>query len=93
MEPMSGFDLLEQVRSDERLAYIRFVMVSAEPLSCRVTAAKNANADSFIVKPFSARTLMAKLKRLLPTKRCLVVLMLLRFRLVCFANVDWLPAR
>jgi two-component system, chemotaxis family, chemotaxis protein CheY len=63
MEPMNGYELLKVIRSDESLKDIRFIMVSAEASASHVLAAKEANANGFIVKPFSAQTLMAKIER------------------------------
>ena len=60
MEPMSGYDLLKEVRSDERLAGIRFIMISAESSIPHVVAARKAHADSYLVKPFSAQSLKAR---------------------------------
>ncbi len=62
MEPMTGHELLREVRADEQLARTRFVMVTADPKAANVVAAKKSRVNSFIVKPFSAETLKAKIE-------------------------------
>ena len=42
MESMSGYDLLKEIRSDEKLANVCFIMISAEPSISRVVEAKKA---------------------------------------------------
>jgi two-component system chemotaxis response regulator CheY len=61
MEPMSGFDLLQQVRSDPELARVPFIMVTAESKTENVIAAKKAGVSNYIVKPFNAQTLKNKI--------------------------------
>jgi len=63
MEPMSGYDLLEEIRSDAALAATRFIMVSAESSWEHVLAARNAGANGFIIKPFTAAALKARIDR------------------------------
>ena len=61
MEPMTGFDLLQKVRSDPRLGETPFIMVTAESKTENVIAAKKAGVNNYIVKPFNAQTLKAKI--------------------------------
>jgi two-component system chemotaxis response regulator CheY len=61
MEPMTGFDLLKEVRADDELKETRFIMVTAESKTENVIAAKKAGVDNYIVKPFNAATLKAKI--------------------------------
>ena len=61
MEPMTGFELLKQVRSDPRLAPVPFIMVTAESKTENVIAAKQAGVSNYIVKPFNAETLRNKI--------------------------------
>jgi len=61
MEPMNGIQLLRQVREEDALKLIPFIMISAESKSENVIAAKDAGVSSFIVKPFNAGTLKAKM--------------------------------
>lgn len=61
MEPMSGLQLLKEVRTDVKLKHLPFVMITAESKSENVIAAKEAGVSNYIVKPFNAATLKGKL--------------------------------
>ena len=61
MEPMTGYELLKEVRSDEQLMRTPFIMVTAESKTENVIAAKKAGVNNYIVKPFNAQTLSAKI--------------------------------
>jgi two-component system chemotaxis response regulator CheY len=61
MEPMTGYELLKEVRSDENLMKTPFIMVTAESKTENVIAAKKAGVNNYIVKPFNAATLSAKI--------------------------------
>ncbi len=61
MEPMTGYDLLKEVRADPDLGKTRFIMVTAESKTENVIAAKKAGVDNYIVKPFNAQTLQHKI--------------------------------
>ncbi len=63
MTPMSGLELLQEVRSDPRLQAIPFIMITAESKSDNVIAAKKAGVSSYIVKPFNAETLQGKIEK------------------------------
>ena len=67
MEPMTGLDLLKEVRADSRLKNLPFIMVTAESKTENVIAAKEAGVDNYIVKPFNAETLKAKIASVLGT--------------------------
>jgi two-component system, chemotaxis family, chemotaxis protein CheY len=62
MEPMTGFDLLREMRGDPNLAATPFIMVTAEAKTENVIAAKQAGASNYIVKPFNAQTLKTKIE-------------------------------
>jgi two-component system chemotaxis response regulator CheY len=62
MEPMTGYDLLRQVRGDDRLRSTPFIMVTAESKTDNVIAAKKAGVSNYIVKPFNAQTLKSKIE-------------------------------
>lgn len=62
MEPMTGYELLKEVRSDESLNRTPFIMVTAESKTENVIAAKKAGVSNYIVKPFNAQTLKAKIE-------------------------------
>ena len=61
MEPMTGYELLREVRADDRLSRTPFIMVTAESRTDNVIAAKKAGVNNYIVKPFNAATLKAKI--------------------------------
>jgi len=61
MEPMTGYALLQHVRSDPVLATTPFIMVTAESKTENVIAAKKAGVSNYIVKPFNAQTLKSKI--------------------------------
>ena len=61
MEPMTGYDLLQEVRSDPGLSQTPFIMVTAESKTENVIAAKKAGVSNYIGKPFNAQTLKTKI--------------------------------
>lgn len=65
MEPMSGMQLLQEVRADVKLKEIPFIMITAESKTENVVAAKEAGVSNYIVKPFNAATLKNKLTSVL----------------------------
>jgi two-component system, chemotaxis family, chemotaxis protein CheY len=69
MEPMSGYDLLREVRSDPELAQTPFIMVTAESKTENVIAAKKAGVSNYIVKPFNAQTLRNKIEAVFPDEQ------------------------
>jgi len=66
MEPMTGYDLLQQVRADPDLTSTPFIMVTAESKTENVIAAKKAGVSNYIVKPFNAQTLKTKIDSVFP---------------------------
>jgi len=65
MEPMTGLQLLKEVRADEKLRGTPFIMVTAESKTENVIAAKKAGVNNYIVKPFNASTLKTKMTAVL----------------------------
>ncbi len=61
MEPMTGLQLLREVRGDDKLKNTPFIMITAESKTENVIAAKEAGVSNYIVKPFNAETLRSKL--------------------------------
>ena len=66
MEPMTGYELLKEVRGDPSLGRIPFIMVTAESKTENVIAAKKAGVNNYIVKPFNAQTLQRKIESVFP---------------------------
>jgi two-component system chemotaxis response regulator CheY len=62
MEPMTGYELLKEVRADPGLTKTPFIMVTAESKTENVIAAKKAGVNNYIVKPFNAQTLKTKIE-------------------------------
>lgn len=62
MEPMTGYELLKQVRSNPDISTTPFIMITAESKTENVIAAKQAGADNYIIKPFNAETLKHKIE-------------------------------
>lgn len=65
MVPMTGLQLLQEVRADNRLKNTPFIMVTAESKTENVVAAKSAGVSNYIVKPFNAETLKDKIEKVL----------------------------
>lgn len=65
MEPMTGFELLKQVRADGGLKHIPLILITAESKPENIIAAKKAGVNNYIVKPFNANTLKEKLSAVL----------------------------
>jgi two-component system chemotaxis response regulator CheY len=65
MEPMTGLQLLREVRADDKLKETPFIMITAESKTENVVAAKEAGVNNYIVKPFNAETLKGKLTSVL----------------------------
>jgi two-component system chemotaxis response regulator CheY len=68
MEPMTGYDLLQRVRANPELETTPFIMVTAESKTENVIAAKKAGVSNYIVKPFNAETLKAKIEAVFSDK-------------------------
>ncbi len=65
MEPMTGLQLVRELRSDKKLKKLPFIMVTAESKTENVVAAKEAGVSNYIVKPFNAETLKQKIASVL----------------------------
>ena len=64
MPEISGLEVLKQMKSDDELKKIPFVMVTAEAQKDHIIEAVKAGVNSYIVKPFTAETIGEKLKKL-----------------------------
>lgn len=63
MPNSTGLDLLKRVRSDQRTVKLPFILLTAESEASQVQAAVAAGVDSYLVKPFTAEAIEAKLKQ------------------------------
>jgi len=61
MPVMDGLTMLKQIRADPKLKHLPVLMVTAEALKANIIAASEAGASGYVVKPFTAVTLAAKL--------------------------------
>ena len=64
MPGMKGVDMLNKVRSDDELKNIPFIMVTAEAHKEKIIEALKAGVSSYIVKPYTAKTLSENLKKI-----------------------------
>src|ERR1041384_7105930 len=53
MEPMTGYELLKEVRGDPGLSKTPFIMVTAESKTENVSAAKKAGGHHYTAKPLN----------------------------------------
>jgi two-component system chemotaxis response regulator CheY len=65
MQPMSGLELLKEVRADDRTKSLPFVMVTAEAKAENVVAARQAGVNNYVIKPFTLAVLKQKLSTVL----------------------------
>ena len=63
MPKMSGMQLLKEVRKDESLKGIPFVLVTAEAQKDNVMQAIKAGVNNYLVKPFTADGIKEKLEQ------------------------------
>ncbi|UCD30886.1 MAG: chemotaxis response regulator CheY [Desulfobacterales bacterium] len=63
MPEMQGIDLLKEIRSDDELKDLPFIMVTAEAQKDNIVAAVKAGVSNYIVKPFTAETVSEKLNK------------------------------
>lgn len=62
MQPMTGIELLRKVRGNPNSARIPFIMITAEAKPENVAEARQAGANNYIIKPFTAPVLKQKLQ-------------------------------
>ena len=65
MAPMNGLELLRRARANTRLNGTCFIMITAEAKPQHVIDAKQAGANAFLVKPFTAQELKLKIEQAL----------------------------
>lgn len=61
MQPVTGLELLKQVRAEEKTRATPFVMVTAEAKVENVIAARQAGVNNYVIKPFTLAVLKQKL--------------------------------
>ena len=60
-----GFDVLRMVRAEPRLASVPVVIVSMKAREEDIVRGLEAGADDYVVKPFNARELLTRVRKLL----------------------------
>ena len=65
MQPMTGLELLKEVRAEDRTRSLPFVMVTAEAKAENVVAARQAGVNNYVIKPFTLAVLKQKLTTVL----------------------------
>ena len=65
MPNMNGFELLSQIKQDEKLKHLPVLMVTAEARKEDIVAAAQGGAAGYIVKPFTKATLEEKVANIL----------------------------
>jgi two-component system, chemotaxis family, chemotaxis protein CheY len=68
MPQMTGLQLLQNVRANDKLKSLPFLMVTAEAEQSNVVIAVKAGVSNFIVKPFSAAVLKEKIEKIFAVK-------------------------
>ncbi len=66
MPQMEGIDLLKSIRADDRIGKTPVLLVTAESKKERIVEAAQAGVNDYVVKPFNADTLSAKISRIFP---------------------------
>ena len=64
MPVMQGIDFLRAVRADAELKHLPFLMVTAEGQKENIIEAVQAGVSNYVVKPFTAEALQAKLEKI-----------------------------
>jgi two-component system chemotaxis response regulator CheY len=65
MPNMTGIELLREIRSDDSLKELPFLMVTAEAIKENIIEAVKAGVSNYIVKPFTADVLQEKIEAIL----------------------------
>jgi len=65
MPVMNGFELLQEIRADEVLKDIPFIMVTAEATEARISMVMQLKVDELILKPFTLEILERKIIRVI----------------------------
>jgi len=68
MPGMPGLDLLKAVRSDDRLAKLPVLMLTAEAKREQIVEAAQAGVNGYVIKPFTAATLKEKIDKILESR-------------------------
>ena len=64
MPNMNGFQLLSEIKKDEKLKHIPVLMVTAEAKREQIIEAAQAGVNGYVVKPFTAQALKEKIEKI-----------------------------
>ncbi|MDF1720490.1 MAG: response regulator [Minwuia sp.] len=62
MEPMTGLQLLREIRADAAMQDLPFIMVTGESKTEYVVTAKRAGVSNYIVKPFNLQAVQDRIE-------------------------------
>ena len=65
MPNMNGFQLLNEIKGDEKLKHLPVLMVTAEAKKEDIVLAAQSGAAGYIVKPFTKATLEEKVQKIM----------------------------
>lgn len=69
MPNLSGIELLQAVRSDEKLKALPFILVTTESQWREISQALRADVSDYLVKPFHPDSLVEKINKCLEAKQ------------------------
>ncbi|MCB0284043.1 MAG: response regulator [Calditrichae bacterium] len=61
----NGFEVCQNIRARKELSDIKIIMLTAKGREADIERGKAAGADSYVIKPFSTKELVAKVRELL----------------------------
>ncbi|WP_177429834.1 chemotaxis response regulator CheY [Pseudomonas sp. SWI44] len=64
MPGMSGIDLLNFVRADDRIKHLPVLIVTAEAKREQIIKAAEAGVNGYVIKPFTAQVLKVKIEKI-----------------------------
>jgi two-component system chemotaxis response regulator CheY len=62
MEPISGYEVLRQVRADADLRETPFIMATTQTVMQNAVAAKIAGVNGYLIKPFTPGSLQRSIE-------------------------------
>ena len=71
MPEMDGFELCKMIRSNEKLAHLPLILLTAKDTPSDILFGVKKGADAYITKPFDTEILMEKVKQLLLSRSAL----------------------
>jgi len=69
MPKMNGIELCQEIRKDEMLSHIPFIIITANPDDSKRLTGLDSGADSYLLKPFNVEELIILIKRLIEQRK------------------------